>query len=242
MNRKQNNNNQKRNVLNYNDDCILFESEHFIAIANAYQGRAHIIIRTRREIPIDAISNNLEDFNDENKQEFWHIVQQVVAEAQIPIVLCHHFGGWRSADHFHVHLVCKHSGFAKYVSYKTKVEQNQILQKLESTEKYLTNRHMNKFKKDDIKCLEENLPELDPDNFAPKEWGDYKVELDSVYPRIKFIPKQVQVFSTNNNKQIQIELTKYRSECFTAMITLAEQLGFENVYLFSNISFVYGLS
>ena len=241
MNSQQNFQNQKKNTLQYSEDCLLFESEHLIAVANAYQGRAHIIIRTRREIQNDVISNNLEDFNEENKQEFWHIVQQVVAEAKIPIVLCHHFGGWRSADHFHVHLVCKKTDFAKYVSYKTKVDQNQILQKLESKEKFLIDRHLNEFKKEDIKYLEDNLPDLDPENYAPKEWGDYNVELDSVYPRIKFIPKQVQVFSANP-KQIQSELSKYRSDCFTAMFTLAEELGFENVFLFSNISFVFGLN
>lgn len=225
----------KRGVLQYSEDYILFESEHFISIVNAKQKRAHIIVRSKRELPADAISNNLEYFSEENKREFWHLVQKVVADARVPSYLCHHFGKWRSADHFHVHIVCNKNDFGNYVERKTQISSESVVKMINDKEKYLIRRHINEFKMPEIKEIREKYINMTvgDEEIAPSEWGGYRVELDSTYPLIKFIPKSPIKYS-KDPREIQKELEYYRNDCFSKMFTLADHYKFEGVFLFSN--------
>ena len=205
----------KRGVLDYRNDCILFESTNFIALTNAFQGRSHFMIRTQRDNT--SLSNDLDDFSDDVKQEFWHLVQKVVADSKVPSLLCHHFGTWRSADHFHVHLVTRKEDFAKYTASKVKNgDYQQIMNKLDSKEGFLIKRHLEEFKRTEIADIRKNPPKLIAEKKCPDEWGDFKVELDEVYPWVKFIPKTPQVFSRDTRVVLE-ELRKYRDEAFTQM-------------------------
>ena len=178
------------------------------------------MIRTHRDA--EDTTNNLNNFPLEMKQEFWHLCQKVVADCRIPSILCHHFGEWRSAGHFHVHIVTKKTDFAKYTASKVSdAGYDAILAKLESKEKFLIKRHLNEFKAPEVADLKKNPPERDERNFCSGEWKDFRVELDPVYPWVKFIPKEAQVFSSDQ-REIQKQLETYREQAFSQMCEFAE--------------------
>ncbi|OHT06589.1 hypothetical protein TRFO_25332 [Tritrichomonas foetus] len=214
--------------LDYKNDTILFESEHFISIANPFQKRAHLIIRAKRDAD-KSFQNNLEDFDDPLKDEFWHIVQQTVAETKKPSMICHHFGGWRSADHFHVHIVLKKRDFADYVSKRTNHPENEqkIIDLISQKSEQLVNRHLNEFKAQEIKdlksSLEANRNKFTHEKFEDDEFGGFRIELDRDYPWIKFIPVEQPQYS-RDPKEVQKQLKEYRQKCFSAMFLFAEQV------------------
>ena len=211
---------RKRDVLDYRNDCVLFETTHFMALTNAFQGRAHIMIRTHRDA--EDTNNNLNNFPLEVKREFWHLCQKVVADSRIPSLLCHHFGEWRSAGHFHVHIVTRKADFTKYTESKVKdARRDAILAKLDSKERFLIKRHLNEFKAPEVAALKKDPPQRDEQNFCSGEWKDFRVELDPVYPWVKFIPKEPQVFSSDQ-REIQKQLETYREQAFSQMCEFAE--------------------
>lgn len=235
--------------LDYKNDIQLFESTHFIAVANQYQRRSHLIIRARREME-DSVSNNLEDFDDETKTEFWHMVQQIVADTKKPSMLCHHYGGWRSANHFHVHIVFQKRDFAEYVARKANNmdDLQHIIDLISKKSEQLVKRHLEEFKKPEVEEIKNDRPdEFDEDHVPFKdEYGEYRVELDNEYPWIKFIRK-VQPKYSSDQREVIAQLQKYRQECFSTMYSYATEVAnlssvFFSFFFFTNFSFEFGLS
>lgn len=239
---------RKQANLNYKDDIQLFESKHFISVANQYQKRSHIIIRARRDME-KSIPNILEDFDDDMKTEFWHMVQQVVADTQKPSMLCHHFGGWRSADHFHVHIVLKKREFAEYVAKKANNMDNlqQIIDLISNKSEQLVRRHLEEFKKPEIEEIKKNGPERFDEEHVEfsDDFDEYRVELDKEYPWIKFIRKVPPKYS-QDQREIPGQLQHYRQECFSRMYLYATEIANLTsvffIFLFTNFSLEFGLS
>ena len=218
-------------ILNYKDDIQLFESQHFISVTNSFQKRSHLIIRSRRDLE-DKIPNILEELNDQMKDEFWHMVQQIVADVQRPAMLCHHFGNWRSAPHFHIHIFLQKRDFAKYTAFKENhpEKEKQIIDLISEKNKFLVERHLNEFKKPEIEELKKNPIHFEPHNLE-NEYMEYKIELDKEYPWVKFIPK-VQPKYSRDPHQIQKELRENRQNCFSAMYRFAKEKNFKGVLFF----------
>lgn len=213
---------QRHGQLSYANDVTLQESQHFIALVNAMQGRSHLIVREPKS-PSTEISNDLGKFDNTLQSEFWHLIQKLVSSVRIPCWLCHHYGGWRSAPHFHVHIVTSKSKFAEFASKKTDppTDPAKIIAKIESTEERLVQRHLTQFKKDDIQQLLENKPEIDEDDFALTELNNFNIELDPVYPWVKFVPKEPLQFSKDQLQVVQ-ELENYRKDCYETMHQFSE--------------------
>lgn len=242
-------NRQPEKQLNYRKDILLFDSEHFIAVANQFQKRSHLIIRAARNQE-NSISNILENFGIQLATEFWHIVQQVVADTKKPSMLCHHFGEWRSAKHFHVHIVMNKRDFADYVAKKAGNQGDipTIIQLISDQSQKLVNRHLTEFKAPEIEQIKNTRPEtFGDDHQFLNEYGDYRVELDRDYPWIKFIPKVPLTYSSDP-KEIQNQLRRYRQDCFSTMYIYAQEVAqLENVrfYVFrtsNTTSLEYGLN
>lgn len=211
----------RRGVLDYKDDIILFKSQHFLALTNKIQGRAHIIIRSHRDSR-DAYGNILEEFPDPVKHEFWKMAQEVVDDARTCSTLCHHFGEWRSADHFHVHVVTGKDAFAKYTASKGGSHRDfeMIRSKLDAKEAQLIRRHLEEFKRTEVEDLERCPPVRDDQKFCPLEWGDFRLELDPVYPRVLFIPLTPQTYP-RDPRAIPAIRENYRSVAFSHMVAFA---------------------
>lgn len=240
---------QKQSRLDYKNDIQLFESTHFIGIANQYQRRSHLIIRARRELE-DSISNNLEDFDKDTKTEFWHMVQQVVADTKKPSMLCHHYGGWRSASHFHVHIVLTKRDFAEYVAKKANNQDNlqHIIDLISKKSEQLVKRHLEEYKRPEIDEIKNDRPdEFDEDHEPFKdEYGEYRVELDRDYPWIKFIRKVPPEYS-KDQREVPAQLQHYRQECFSTMYSYATEVAnltsvFFTFFSLLTFSFEFGLN
>lgn len=217
---------QKRARLDYKDDIQIFESTHFIGVANQFQRRSHLIIRARRELE-NSISKNLEDFDSDMKTEFWHMVQQFVADTKKPSMLCHHYGEWRSAPHFHVHIVLKKRDFAEYAANKANNKDNlqQIIDLISKKSEQLVRRHLEEYKRPEIEEIKNDRPdEFDEDHPQFRdEYGEYRVELDKEYPWIKFIRKVPPKYS-QDPREIPVQLQHYRQECFSTMYKYANEV------------------
>jgi diadenosine tetraphosphate (Ap4A) HIT family hydrolase len=222
----------KREGLDYAEDCVLFKSEQLIALTNAKQGRCHFIIRCGRNAP-PAFPNDLEDFPPDVKHLFWHLVQQLVAECRFGCVLCHHYGDWRSAPHFHVHVIAQKQDFAKYTEAKVgrSITTEQILKAINQTEVVLVKRHLEKFKRNELMELRNIVPVLNESNFAELELDGFRIELDPTYPWVKFIPKIPFVYSQDRH-EVLTELETNRRNAFSTMHKFAMTHKLTGVCLF----------
>lgn len=207
----------KSTRLSYGNDIVLARSDKLMIVTNQWQGRAHVMVRSLRELEHE-IDKNLDNFPDSLKHSFWEMVQNLVAEMRVPCILCHHFGTWRSADHFHVHICMQKESFAKFTAAKSgKPESYQaIVEKIMNKEKFLMERHLNEFKAKEIQELRKNPPAIDENNLAGETWGDFDIELDPVYPWVKFVPQEPQVFPRDPN-EVRAKLEEYRTDAFAAM-------------------------
>lgn len=204
--------------LNYDNDIILSKLEHFIGLINPYQGRSHLIIRSRTDIEPDH-GNNLFDFDRPHKNEFWFLVQQIVYQLQCPCLLCHHFGNFRSADHFHVHIVVKSKDFAAFASKKMEgKEVPQVIEdQIEKKCQILIKKHF-QYKEEELSNIEMIKPKSE--NLCEKEWDDYILELHEFYPRISFIPKQPILYE-KDPERVFTQLQILREKVFKAMVSFA---------------------
>ena len=224
---------KKHRRLDYKNDIILSNQAHFIALVNPFQGRAHLIIRSRTDITPD-YENDLSTFNRELKNEFWFIVQQMAARLACPSVLCHHFGNFRSADHFHVHLVIKPRDFANFVCQKMENPENpqNIADQIEHKCQYLIKRHM-EYKKEELETISKMT--VTNDNLCETEWGDYRIEIHDYYPRINFIPKKPIMYAQDKNEVIA-QLQQLRENVFQAMTDFAKHHKFTAYRTWQKIS------
>ena len=210
---------QKDNRLNYQNDIIIIERPHFFGLINANQGRSHLIIRSRRDITPD-FSNDLSTFSRPLKDEFWFIVQYMVAKINCPCLLCHHFGDFRSADHFHVHIVVKPADFARYAvrCMGGGGNANEVAQKIESKCQVLIRKHFG-YKAKEL----EEIAKMTPDKFGEceTECGDFRLEIHEFFPRISFIPKEPILYETDPKKLIP-QLQYLREKVFDAMTSFAK--------------------
>ena len=216
----------KKRRLDYNNDIILSNQKHFIALINPYQQRSHLIIRNKPGITPD-YSNDLSTFTRELKDEFWYIVQEMAHRLQCPCLLCHHFGNFRSADHFHVHIVVNSANFAKFaVSKMEKPENPKIIQdQIERKCQYLIKRSL-EYKKGEIEEIMK-YKESHPTNESTceEEWGDWIIEIHNYLPRINFIPKQPILYYKEPEKVIP-QLQQLRESVFDAMTSFAKKHNF----------------
>jgi diadenosine tetraphosphate (Ap4A) HIT family hydrolase len=156
--------------FDYRNDCKLYTSKHFLVIANGNQGRSHFMIRAQRDAPAN-FPNSLNHLPDDIKIEFWHLVQRLIAEARFPAVICHHFGRWRSADHFHLHIVTGRTDFANFTAGKMTPPGNvpSILEQIARKETALIEGHLNQFKGPEIDAIQQSPPPRKAKHFAPSE-------------------------------------------------------------------------
>jgi len=224
---------QPNDRLSYNDDIILFETAHFISIINHNQGRSHLIIRSKREIEKD-FPFDLYTFNIDFQDEFWYLVQKTVAKSQIPTFLCHHFGEWRSADHFHVHLVVNNAQFAKFVAKESPkpIDEANVISKINKKSEYLVIRQM-KFQNEELEVIR-NMKITSEDQF-PTEWEDYYIEIHPYFSRVSFIPKAPLMYS-QDSKVVNEQLKTYRTNVFKAMRAFADKYGLKNYRTWQKLS------
>ncbi|EAY19943.1 hypothetical protein TVAG_401970 [Trichomonas vaginalis G3] len=219
--------------LDYENDIILSKEDHFFALVNPYQGRSHLIIRSRTDIEPDH-GNNLFDFDRPHKNEFWYIVQHVVAILQCPCLLCHHFGNFRSADHFHVHVVVKSKDFADFASKKMEGKETPkvIYDQIEKKCQFLIKKHF-QYKEDELHLIETVKPVSD--KLCETEWEDYYVEIHEYFPRINFIPKKPILYEKDPQRLLQ-QLQYLRESVFKAMVSFARYHNFTGYRTWQKLS------
>jgi hypothetical protein len=198
------------------------------------------MVRAQRDAPA-SFPNILNHLSDDVKLEFWHLVQRLVAEARFPAVICHHFGRWRSADHFHLHIVTRRTDFAHFTASKMTPPGNahQIIDQITRKEAALVERHINDFKTPEIAAIRQSPPPRKAKYFAPSEWGDFRVELHATFPWVLFVPKVPFVYS-RDAARVPHELMVNRSAAFDVIFLFAEQYELADVSFRSNTSSAYG--
>jgi hypothetical protein len=198
------------------------------------------MIRAQRDAPAN-FPNILNHLPDDIKIEFWHLVQRLVADARFPAVICHHFGRWRSADHFHLHIVTRRTDFANFTAGKMTPPGNvpSILEQIARKETALIERHLNQFKGPEIDAIRQSPPLRKAKHFAPSEWGDFRIELHPTFPWVLFIPKVPFVYS-KDAARVPVELMANRSDAFNAIFLFAQQYELSDVRLRSNASSEFG--
>ena len=219
--------------LNYKDDIILFEKSNMISLINPFQGRVHLIIREKPESEFNG-PNNLSQFPRQLLDDFWYLLQQTVADLQAPSMLCHHFGNWRSAEHFHVHIIVNNNDFINYVIKKSTnlIDKNLIDSKFEKKMEFLVERQFG-FKNEEIRIIKEKKP-ISNKEFL-KEWKDFLIELHPFFSRVNFIPKKPLVYS-NIKSEVIVQLNKNRESVLLAMTSFADYYGFKDFRTWQKLS------
>lgn len=219
--------------LDYSNDIVLVKYDSLMGLINERQGRSHIIIRAVKDKE-ETLTNDLTEFSDSLKNEFWHIVEKIQYDFRYDMMLSHHFGFFRSANHFHVHLLVHKNDFGQYCTRKntsSSLSSDDIAKHIEKRCRKLMERYC-EYKVSDYKEIEAKKP--DNPKKCPSEYKGYRIEIHPYFARINFFNMKPYEYSEDDNvlrKQIQ----NYRQEIVDVMVSFAKEYGFTGYRTWQNI-------
>jgi hypothetical protein len=139
-----------------------------------------------------------------------------------------------STDHFHLHIVTRENDFADVTAGKmtNPGDVQAIIDQIARKEAALVKRHLNDFKAPEIAAIRQTPPPRKAKDFAPSEWGDFRIELHATFPWVLFVYNR-------DAARVPHELMVNRAAAFNTIFLFAQQYELANVSFPSNTSSTY---